>query len=61
MSEKVKKSADFENLAILPVRDTVLFPNAILPLTVGRESSLELINSLLAAGEVPGNTKQHRV
>jgi ATP-dependent Lon protease len=46
MSEKIKKSADFENLAILPVRDTVLFPNAILPLTVGRESSLELINSL---------------
>jgi ATP-dependent Lon protease len=46
MSEKTKKSADFNNLAILPVRDTVLFPNAILPLTVGRESSLELINSL---------------
>ncbi len=46
MNEKIKKSADFENLAILPVRDTVLFPNAILPLTVGRESSLELINSL---------------
>ncbi len=46
MSEKIKKTADFENLAILPVRDTVLFPNAILPLTVGRESSLELINSL---------------
>jgi ATP-dependent Lon protease len=46
MSEKAKKNADFENLAILPVRDTVLFPNAILPLTVGRESSLELINSL---------------
>ncbi|HXH50198.1 MAG TPA: endopeptidase La [Terriglobia bacterium] len=47
MSEKTnKKNADFENLAILPVRDTVLFPNAILPLTVGRESSLELINSL---------------
>ncbi|HEX5410998.1 MAG TPA: endopeptidase La [Terriglobia bacterium] len=46
MNDKIKKSADFENLAILPVRDTVLFPNAILPLTVGRESSLELINSL---------------
>jgi ATP-dependent Lon protease len=46
MNEKIKKTADFENLAILPVRDTVLFPNAILPLTVGRESSLELINSL---------------
>jgi ATP-dependent Lon protease len=46
MSDKIKKTADFDNLAILPVRDTVLFPNAILPLTVGRESSLELINSL---------------
>src|SRR5438094_1836730 len=33
-------------LAILPVRDTVLFPHAVLPLTVGRESSVQLINSL---------------
>jgi ATP-dependent Lon protease len=31
---------------ILPVRDTVLFPHAVLPLTVGRESSVQLINSL---------------
>jgi ATP-dependent Lon protease len=30
----------------LPVRDTVLFPNAILPLTVGRDSSLKLISEL---------------
>jgi len=28
------------------VRDTVLFPHAVLPLTVGRESSVQLINSL---------------
>jgi ATP-dependent Lon protease len=35
-----------EVLAILPVRDTVLFPGAVLPLTVGRESSLALVNSL---------------
>src|SRR5882672_5934901 len=33
-------------LPILPVRDTVLFPHAVLPLTVGRESSVLLINSL---------------
>ncbi len=33
-------------LAVLPVRDTVLFPHAVLPLTVGRESSVNLINSL---------------
>ncbi len=33
-------------LPILPVRDTVLFPAAVLPLTIGRESSLALLNSL---------------
>jgi ATP-dependent Lon protease len=33
-------------LPVLPVRDTVLFPHAVLPLTVGRESSIQLINSL---------------
>jgi ATP-dependent Lon protease len=35
-----------KNLPVLPVRDTVLYPHAVLPLTVGRESSVELINSL---------------
>src|ERR1700689_1050583 len=33
-------------LAILPVRDTVLFPGAVMPLPVGRESSLALLDSL---------------
>ncbi|MGA8727932.1 MAG: endopeptidase La [Terracidiphilus sp.] len=33
-------------VSILPVRDTVLFPHAVLPLTVGRESSIQLIESL---------------
>jgi ATP-dependent Lon protease len=31
---------------VLPVRDTVLFPHAVLPLTVGRESSIQLIEAL---------------
>ncbi len=35
-----------EELPILPVRDTVLFPGVVLPLTIGRESSLALVNSL---------------
>jgi len=38
--------ANNTNLPVLPVRDTVLFPHAVLPLTVGRESSVQLINSL---------------
>jgi ATP-dependent Lon protease len=41
-----KKIVVPEVLPILPVRDTVLFPGAVLPLTVGRESSLALVNSL---------------
>ncbi|HYL61409.1 MAG TPA: endopeptidase La [Candidatus Methylomirabilis sp.] len=41
-----KKYVAPEVLSILPVRDTVLFPGAVLPLTVGRESSLALVNSL---------------
>jgi ATP-dependent Lon protease len=39
-------STDARTLPVLPVRDTVLFPHAVLPLTVGRESSVQLINSL---------------
>jgi ATP-dependent Lon protease len=33
-------------LPVLPVRDMVLFPGGVLPLTIGRESSLALLNSL---------------
>ena len=36
----------FRRIPVLPVRDTVLFPHAVLPLTVGRESSIQLIESL---------------
>src|ERR1700759_5338975 len=39
-------SESARTLPVLPVRDTVLFPHAVLPLTVGRESSVQLINSL---------------
>jgi ATP-dependent Lon protease len=35
-----------KSLPVLPVRDAVLFPHAVLPLTVGRESSIQLIQSL---------------
>jgi ATP-dependent Lon protease len=35
-----------QSIPVLPVRDTVLFPHAVLPLTVGRESSIQLIQSL---------------
>ena len=43
---KPREINDVRALPVLPVRDTVLFPHAVLPLTVGRESSVQLINSL---------------
>ena len=43
---KNKETNEQRALPVLPVRDTVLFPHAVLPLTVGRESSVQLINSL---------------
>src|SRR5260370_22653264 len=33
---------------VLPVRHTVLFPLAILPLNVGRERSIQLLNDVMA-------------
>jgi ATP-dependent Lon protease len=45
-------------LPILPVRDTVLFPGAVLPLTVGRESSLALVNGLEGEDKMLGVVAQ---
>jgi len=35
-----------ETIPILPLRNTVLFPGVILPITVGREKSLKLVNQV---------------
>src|SRR5438094_8822849 len=43
---KERKEPEDRSLPVLPVRDTVLFPHAVVPLTVGRESSVQLSNSL---------------
>ncbi|HEX4545344.1 MAG TPA: endopeptidase La [Candidatus Acidoferrum sp.] len=53
-----KKFVVPEILAILPVRDTVLFPGAVLPLTVGRESSLALVNGLQGEEKLLGVVAQ---
>ena len=44
--EEREATAEKRVVPVLPVRDTVLFPHAVLPLTVGRESSIQLIQSL---------------
>ncbi|HYM10853.1 MAG TPA: endopeptidase La [Bryobacterales bacterium] len=44
--EVERETAIPDELPLLPVRDTVLFPHALLPLTIGRESSIALVQSL---------------
>src|SRR5436305_11321806 len=39
-------------LPILPLRDTVLFPNSFMPLAVARESSVHLIDDAIANGKL---------
>jgi ATP-dependent Lon protease len=39
-------------LPILPLRDTVLFPNSFMPLAVARESSVQLIDDAIANGKL---------
>jgi ATP-dependent Lon protease len=39
-------------LPILPLRDTVLFPNSFMPLAVARESSIRLIDDAIAEGKL---------
>src|SRR6266508_3264230 len=43
-----------DELALLPLRDTVLFPQSILPLAAGRRSSLNLIEDAVRGGQLIG-------
>src|SRR3989449_10597283 len=68
MSERDDRAPDFESggihevnlqdvpteLAILPLRDTILFPHAILPLAVARESSVALVHDSVRERKVIG-------
>ncbi len=56
MSKLIRTIPD--ELPILPVRDTVLFPGAVMPLTVGRESSLALLDSLPGTEKLLGVVAQ---
>src|SRR5688500_16844188 len=43
-----------EELQVLPLRDTVLFPNSFMPLAVAREASVRLIDEATASGRMIG-------
>ncbi|MCH8903065.1 MAG: LON peptidase substrate-binding domain-containing protein, partial [Bacteroidetes bacterium] len=41
--EKIRKEEIPEELPILPLRNTVLYPGVVIPITVGREKSIRLV------------------
>jgi ATP-dependent Lon protease len=43
-----------DELPVLPLRDTVLFPNSFMPLAVARESSVKLIDEAISGGKLIG-------
>ena len=47
-----------DELPILPLRDTVLFPNSFMPLAVARESSVQLIDEAIAGSKIIGVVTQ---
>ena len=46
--------SDLTELGILPLRDTILFPHAILPLAVARETSVNLVHDAVRERKVIG-------
>ena len=47
-----------EVLPILPLRNTVLFPGVVIPITAGRDTSIQLIKDANAGSKVMGVVSQ---
>ncbi len=43
-----------EEIAILPLRNTVLFPGVVIPITVGRDKSIKAVNDAYRADKIVG-------
>ena len=56
--ELINKESLPESLPILPLRNTVLFPGVVIPITAGRDSSIKLINDANKGGKVIGVVSQ---
>jgi len=47
-----------EELSILPLRNTVLFPGVVIPITVGRDKSIRLVKEAYQSDKIIGVTSQ---
>ena len=50
-----------ESLSLLPLRNTVLFPGVVIPITVGRDKSIKLIKDAYASDRIIGVVAQKDV
>ena len=51
MANPIKTPLDVQTLPVLPLKNTILFPGLLLPLSVGRESSLKAVQAALGTEE----------
>ncbi|SFE51466.1 endopeptidase La [Thermoflexibacter ruber] len=56
--EDIKDAKYPEDLAILPIRNTVLFPSMVLPITVGRQKSIRLVKKAYKGDRLIGVVAQ---
>jgi ATP-dependent Lon protease len=56
--ETFKKAGIPENLPILPLRNSVLFPGVLIPITVGRQKSMKLIREAYNSNRIMGAIAQ---
>ncbi len=56
--ESISMSDIPETLPILPLRNTVLFPGVIIPITVGREKSMKLVRDIYQKNKIIGTVAQ---
>ena len=56
--EIINKEDIPETLSILPLRNTVLFPGVVIPITAGRDKSIQLINDANKGDKVIGVVAQ---
>jgi ATP-dependent Lon protease len=56
--EEINKELLPETLPILPLRNTVLFPGVVIPITAGRDQSIQLIKDVNKGDKVLGVVSQ---
>src|SRR4028118_1422261 len=56
--EEMNNEETPEILSILPLRNTVLFPGVVIPITVGRDKSIKAVNDAHKADKLVGVVSQ---